>query len=63
VEVQLHTFLTSVLDGSELSALCPDHFTPQERAPDTYWTVGWVGPRAGLGVIPLLVLEPQSSSL
>jgi len=27
VEVQLHTFLTTALDGSEWSASCPSHFT------------------------------------
>jgi hypothetical protein len=26
----------------------PAAFTPGERTPGTYWTGGWVGPRAGL---------------
>jgi hypothetical protein len=42
VGVQCHTFLTSALNGDELSASCPGHFTPQERAPGTHW----MGPRA-----------------
>jgi hypothetical protein len=48
VEVYLHAFLTSALDGGEWSASCPDRFTHRERAPDTYWIGGWVGLRAGL---------------
>jgi hypothetical protein len=38
VDVQIHIFLTSALAGSEWSA----------SRPGTHWTVGWVGPRAGL---------------
>jgi hypothetical protein len=37
------SFLTSALDGGELSASRPGHFTP-----DTNWIGGWVGPRCGL---------------
>jgi hypothetical protein len=33
VEVQLHAFLTSALDGGEWSASRPGRFTPVERAP------------------------------
>jgi hypothetical protein len=39
-------FLTSALAGGEW--LAPGRFTPEERAPDTHWIGGWVGPRAGL---------------
>jgi hypothetical protein len=39
---------TSVLDGGELSASCPGHFTPRERAPGTHCREGWVSPRVGL---------------
>jgi len=33
MEVQLHAFLTSALDGYEWSTSCPSHLTPGERAP------------------------------
>jgi hypothetical protein len=36
--------LTSALDGGEWSA-------PRERAPDTHWIGGWVGPRADLDAV------------
>jgi hypothetical protein len=48
VEVQLHAFLISVLDGGEWPDSRPDRFNPRVRAPDIYWIGGWVGPRAGL---------------
>jgi hypothetical protein len=48
VEIQHHAFLTSALDGDELSASRPGHFTLRERAPGTHCTEGWVGPRAGM---------------
>jgi hypothetical protein len=38
--------LTSALHRSEWSASRPGRFTPRERAPDTHWIGGWVGPRA-----------------
>jgi hypothetical protein len=40
-EIQLHSFLTSVLDGGEWSVSCSVHFTPEERAPGTPWKEGW----------------------
>jgi hypothetical protein len=36
VDVQNHSFLTSVLVGGEWSASCPGRFTPGERAPSTH---------------------------
>jgi hypothetical protein len=51
VEVQLHGFLTLVLDGGEWSASHPGRFTPRERAPGTHWIGGWVGTRAILDVV------------
>jgi hypothetical protein len=48
VDVYIHTFLTSALDGGEWSASRPCRFTPGERAPGTHWIGGWVGSRAGL---------------
>jgi hypothetical protein len=43
--------VTSTLDGSEWPASHPGLFTPRERAPDTYWIGGWVGPRASLDAV------------
>jgi len=51
VEVELHAFLTLVLDGGKWSASCPGHFTPEERAPGTHWIGGWVGPTANLDTV------------
>jgi len=48
VEIQLHAFLTSALDGGEWSASRPGHFTPGETAPGTHWLGGWVGPTVDL---------------
>jgi hypothetical protein len=48
VEIYLHVFLTSALDGGEWSASRPGCFTPREKARDTHCIGGWVGPRAGL---------------
>jgi hypothetical protein len=65
VLIQLHAFLTLVLDGSEWLASGPDRSTP-----DTHYKGGWVGPRNGLNPmtkrkIPYLSLPgivPWSSS-
>jgi hypothetical protein len=51
VEVWLHAFLTSSLDGGEWSASHPGYFTPRERATGTYLKGGWMGPRAGLDMV------------
>jgi hypothetical protein len=51
MEVQLHAFLTSALEGDEWLALGPGCFTRWETAPRTRWLGGWVGPRAGLGTV------------
>jgi hypothetical protein len=51
VEVYLHAFLTSALDGGEWSALRPGRFTHRKRAPGTHWIGGWVGPRAVLDTV------------
>jgi hypothetical protein len=48
VDVQINICLTSAQVGGEWSASRPCRFTPRERAPDTHWIGGWVGPRAGL---------------
>jgi hypothetical protein len=46
VEVYLHAFLTSELDGGEWSDSRPGRFIPRERTPGTHWIGGWVGPKA-----------------
>jgi hypothetical protein len=51
VEVWLHAFLISALDGGEWSASRLGRFTPRERAPGTHWIGGWVGPRAVLEAV------------
>jgi hypothetical protein len=51
VQVWLHAFLTSALDGGEWSASHPGLFTPRERATGTHCIGGWVGPRTGLGTV------------
>jgi hypothetical protein len=48
VKVQIHVFLTSALDGGELSASRLCRFTPGERFPATHCIGDWVGPRACL---------------
>jgi hypothetical protein len=47
MEVDLHAFFTSALDGGEWSVSRPGRFT-YRGAPGTHWIGGWVGPRAGL---------------
>jgi hypothetical protein len=49
VEVNLHAFLTSVLDGGEWSTSHTGHSTPRERSPGNRWIGGSVSCRAGLG--------------
>jgi hypothetical protein len=46
VEIQLHPFLTLVLDGREWSAL-----RPAESALGTHWIGVSLGPRASLDVV------------
>jgi hypothetical protein len=51
MEVYVHLFLTSALDGGEPSASRPDRFTPRVKAPGTHWTGGWVGSRVVLDAV------------
>jgi hypothetical protein len=51
VEVQLHAFLTSALQGGKWSASRPGRFTSREIAAGIHWIGGWVGPRAGLDAV------------
>jgi hypothetical protein len=55
--------LTSALDGDEWSASRPGRFNPRERAPDTHWIGGWVGPRAVLDtVVTRKIANPRRES-
>jgi hypothetical protein len=47
VTIQLHPFVTSALYG----AGGPPSRPPGEVTPETHWTDGWVGPRAGLDAV------------
>jgi hypothetical protein len=60
VDVEIHIFLTSALDGGEWSASLPGHFTPGERDPYTHWIGGWVGPRASLDDVEK-ILDPTET--
>jgi hypothetical protein len=62
VEVYLHSFLTSALDGDERSASRPGRFTPQGKAPGTHWIGGWVGPRAVLDTVVKKNPSPRRES-
>jgi len=66
VEIEIHAFLTSALDGGEWSASHSSHFTHRVRA-HIHWIGGWVGSRTGQDVVvvikkipslPLPVTEP-----
>jgi hypothetical protein len=46
MEVKLHMFLNSALDGDKWSDLRVDRFTL-----GSHWIGGWVGPRAGLDAV------------
>jgi hypothetical protein len=48
MEVQLHSFLTSALDGGEWSASRTSRFISGVRVAGSNCTEGWVGPRAGM---------------
>jgi len=51
LEMELRTFLTLVLDGSQWSASCPGCFIPGRRTPCTHWIEGWVNLRAGVDAV------------
>jgi hypothetical protein len=61
VEVKLHAFLISALDGDEWSTSRPGHFTPGET-PQYPLDKRLGGPISGLDAVALLGIEPQSSS-
>jgi hypothetical protein len=63
VEVEVHIFLTSALDGGQWSASRPGRFTLGERAPGTHWVGGWVGTRAVLdAVVKRKIPSPRRES-
>jgi hypothetical protein len=52
VEVYLHVFLNSALDGGEWwVSFVPRPLYLRERAPGTHWIGGWVGPIVGLDAL------------
>jgi len=51
VGVELHTFLSSVLDGGEWLASRHGRLISESRAPGTHWIGDWVGPRSGLDAV------------
>jgi hypothetical protein len=51
VDVYIHVFLLSAIDGVEWPFSHPCPFTPRERAPFTTWIGGWVDPRAILEIL------------
>jgi hypothetical protein len=69
VELQLHAFLISALDGGEWSTSGPGPFISRERDSDTHWIGSWVGSRADVGAVvkkkipsPCRDLNPRSSN-
>jgi hypothetical protein len=63
MEIQLHAFLTSALDGVEWIASRPGRFTPRERAPGTHSIEVWVGPRASLDAVVKREIPTHSQDL
>jgi len=51
MEVQLHAFLSSALDGGEWSASHSGRFTYGVRDPGSRWIGSWVRRRAGLDAV------------
>jgi hypothetical protein len=51
VDVLNEAFLIQALVGGEWSASRSGQFTPEERAQNTHWVGGWVGPSEGLGYV------------
>jgi hypothetical protein len=51
VDVYVHVFLTSALDGGEWSDSHPSRSIIGERAPSTHWVGCWVDIRTGLDAV------------
>jgi hypothetical protein len=47
----VHQNMRLAVYGGDRLALRPGRFTPRDRAPDTHWIGGWVGPRVGLNSV------------
>jgi len=69
VEVQLHAFLTSALDGGEWSSSRSGRYTPGKTPPGTHLIGGYVSPRADLDAVvkkkiptPFWDSNPRSSN-
>lgn len=70
IRLQFRSFLTSVLDGGELSVLRPLRFASRERTLGTHWIGSWVILRTCLdavakrrNLLSLAGMELRSSSL
>jgi hypothetical protein len=55
--------LTSALVVGEWSASRTGRFTPSERAPDTHWIGGWVGPGAVLDSVVKRTICPNKDRI
>jgi hypothetical protein len=62
MDLQIHIFLTSALNGDEWSASRPSSFTPGEIAPSSHWIGGWVGLRASLDDVEKRKVLPYRDS-
>jgi hypothetical protein len=51
LELYLHAFLTSALDGSERSDSRPGHLTPEQKSPDYPLNRIWIGPTSDLAAV------------
>jgi hypothetical protein len=51
VEVEIHEFLTSSLDGGEWLVSSLSRFNRKKISPDTHWIGGWVGHRVGIDAV------------
>jgi len=61
VELQLHAFLNSALDGGEWLDSRLRRFTPGERAPGIHLIGDWVDPKAGLDAVEKRIPAPTGS--
>jgi len=51
VEVWLHAFLTTAIDGCEFQLHDPAALLPGNDPPGIHWIGGWAGPRAVLDAV------------
>jgi hypothetical protein len=63
VDVQLHEFLTSALDGDKWSVGRTQLLYPRNRTSRSHWIGGWVALRASLdAVVKRKILNPSRES-